>query len=91
MSFAPGKTNFSLDNNSDFLQKKKKVTNTNLPKEKSWTETQKSDIRIYFKKQIKEKVAPRKQQVMEFLQKHPENFKNKNWVQVKSYVYNCYK
>ncbi|KAL1509086.1 hypothetical protein ABEB36_003882 [Hypothenemus hampei] len=74
-----------------FLQKKKKVTNTNLPKEKSWTETQKSDIRIYFKKQIKEKVAPRKQQVMEFLQKHPENFKNKNWVQVKSYVYNCYK
>ncbi|KAL1516207.1 hypothetical protein ABEB36_000126 [Hypothenemus hampei] len=71
--------NIESPTNSHFLQKKKKVTNTNLPKEKSWTETQKSDIRIYFKKQIKEKV------------KHPENFKNKNWVQVKSYVYNCYK
>ncbi|KAL1494246.1 hypothetical protein ABEB36_009871 [Hypothenemus hampei] len=81
----------SDDDNDEPKTTTKKLTNTNLPKEKSWTETQKSDIRIYFKKQIKEKVAPRKQQVMEFLQKHPENFKNKNWVQVKSYVYNCYK
>lgn len=61
-----------------------------MKKQKCWTDKQKADIKKHFKQHIKDKKAPRKHEVDEFL-RHSNNFKNKNWVQVKSYVYNCYK
>lgn len=60
-------------------------------KPKSWTEEQKEVINNFFKNHIKTKKAPKKHEVIELLGKHGDYFKNKTWIAIKSYVYNCYK
>lgn len=45
----------------------------------------------YFEKHIKYSKAPKKEEVENLIRKHKKLFKEKNWVKIKAYVYNCYK
>ncbi|CAH0549496.1 unnamed protein product [Brassicogethes aeneus] len=56
-----------------------------------WTEQQKKLIKSHFKNHIKYKIAPRKKETEEFIAQFKDIFKDRNWVIVKAYVYNCYK
>lgn len=56
-----------------------------------WTEEQKQIIKNHFKNHIKKKQAPRKNEVEKLIENHVNLFKDKNWVKIKAYVYNCYK
>lgn len=56
-----------------------------------WTQKQKEVITNFFKTHIKNKRAPRKQEVEELINRHKTLFKEKNWVKIKAFVYNCYK
>lgn len=56
-----------------------------------WTEKEKKIMKDFFKKNIKNRQAPKKNEVEEFKTQYPNLFKNKGWVIIKAFVYNCYK
>lgn len=45
----------------------------------------------FFKTHIKKKIAPKKAECLILREKHLDSFKNKDWVQIKVFVYNTYK
>lgn len=55
-----------------------------------WTQEHKDVLTNYFKEHIKNKHAPKKQEVTDFKNKHNNFFETNNWI-IKAYVYNCYK
>lgn len=57
----------------------------------SWAEEEKETVMKRFAKHIKKKIPPRKKECEELLQKFPKVFVNKDWVKIKTYVYNCYR
>lgn len=57
----------------------------------SWSTEQSRIVRQFFDKHIKEKIAPKKREVEELKGKYPTLFKNRNWVIIKAFVYNCYR
>ncbi|KAG5865299.1 hypothetical protein JTB14_013795 [Gonioctena quinquepunctata] len=56
-----------------------------------WSEEEKVLVREYFSNHIREKIPPRKQECTEFLKSHKEHFFNKDWIRVKTFVYNSYR
>ncbi|XP_044765585.1 uncharacterized protein LOC123321865 [Coccinella septempunctata] len=57
----------------------------------AWNKTQKDIMLQYFKKHIKNKIPPRKGECLEFREKNLDKFESKNWVQIKTFVYNTYR
>lgn len=55
-----------------------------------WTDQQKKLLRDYFKMKIKNKVTPKKPEIMKLKESHPDVFKNKDWVKMKAFIYNEY-
>lgn len=45
----------------------------------------------FFKTHIKNKIAPKRAECLEMRDKYLHEFKDKNWVQIKVFVYNTYK
>ncbi|XKL68712.1 hypothetical protein PGB90_006481 [Kerria lacca] len=48
-----------------------------------WTDQQKKLLRDYFKMKIKNKVTPKKPEIMKLKESHPDVFKNKDWLLTK--------
>lgn len=80
-----------LNNNSsepviESVPPKKKNTNGRI----KWHSTQKKNVLKYFQKHIKNKTVPKKEECLNFIKEHPE-FKDCDWVRVKTLVYNTYR
>lgn len=56
-----------------------------------WSNIQKDLILKYFKSHINKKIVPRKEECVEFLQKHYDLFNPCTWVRIKTLVYNTYR
>lgn len=54
-----------------------------------WTKDQKKIISTYFANHIKNKQAPKKHEIEEFIIEHPD-FENRNWATIKAVVFNIY-
>lgn len=72
------------------------VTEKALPKNEkavrgSWTSKHKSIMLKYFTNHIKNKIAPKKADCLQFKENFKELFKHKTWVQIKVFIYNTYK
>lgn len=53
-----------------------------------WTKEQKELTEEYFKRHIKKKISPKRDEVMSLIQEHTNVFHNKTWPVVKIYVCN---
>ncbi|KAK4880859.1 hypothetical protein RN001_004178 [Aquatica leii] len=62
-----------------------------IPQRGSWTGKQKSVMLSYFKKHIKNKESPKKAECLLLINEQPDLFGEKNWVQIKVFIYNTYK
>lgn len=56
-----------------------------------WTTEEKRIVRKYFDKHVKNKVTPRKYECDEFMKKHAKTLIGKDWVKIKTFVYNCFR
>ncbi|XP_025836251.1 uncharacterized protein LOC112906405 [Agrilus planipennis] len=56
-----------------------------------WCEKEKKIVLKYFSEHIKKKIPPKKQECEEFLKYYNTDFQNKDWVKIKTYVYNVYR
>lgn len=86
------------DAEDDVLPKnKRRVTeevtaNKNIKlKRHIWSEHEKQLVLTYFKKHIRSKKAPKKNECLELISKHPNFFKCDDWVRIKTLVYNTYR
>lgn len=57
----------------------------------SWTAKQKSIMQLYFKKNLRNKIAPRKAECLKLIQEKSDLFGDKTWVQIKTFIYNTYR
>nr|CAI5858238.1 unnamed protein product [Callosobruchus analis] len=56
-----------------------------------WTTKQKSFLLSYFKTHVKNKTPPKKEECVKLIEERPDLFGNKNWIQLKVFVYNTYR
>lgn len=56
-----------------------------------WTDNEKKIVLDYFKHHVKNKVTPKKHECDDFLEKHGKYLPNKDWVRVKTLVYNKFR
>lgn len=56
-----------------------------------WTTEQKRKTVTYFRENINNKVAAKKEEVLEFVNKYPILFQNKTWQMIKAFVQNQYR
>lgn len=56
-----------------------------------WTTEEKVIVRKYFDNHVKNKVTPRKYECDEFMKKHGKSLIGKDWVKIKTFVYNCFR
>ncbi|XP_050510332.1 uncharacterized protein LOC126887053 [Diabrotica virgifera virgifera] len=56
-----------------------------------WSDNEKQVLLQYFEKHIEKKITPRKHECDELLKLHPHVFENKDWVRIKTYVYNTFR
>ncbi|KAL3267596.1 hypothetical protein HHI36_023895 [Cryptolaemus montrouzieri] len=56
-----------------------------------WTEPEKRIVKNHFVTHINKKIPPKKHECMELLNKNKEELKNKDWVRVKTFVYNAFR
>lgn len=56
-----------------------------------WTEEQKRVTEFFFSNHIKEKIPPKKDEVMMLKEKYPKLFSNKPYPTIKAYVWNKYR
>ncbi|CAH1958498.1 unnamed protein product [Acanthoscelides obtectus] len=56
-----------------------------------WTSEQALLVKKHFKSHISTKKAPKKNECMQLIGKYPEIFHDKDWVRVKTFVYNIYR
>lgn len=80
-----------LENNSivpviETVQPKKKTTHGRI----KWHSIQKKIVLNYFQNHIKSKTLPKKEECLHFIKEHSE-FKEFDWVRVKTLVYNTYR
>lgn len=57
---------------------------------KKWNTEEKEKVLEKFKNHIKKKVVPKKHEVIEFINSHPD-FKESDWIRIKTLVYNSYR
>lgn len=58
---------------------------------KRWDVQQKKIMEKYFQKYIRKKQAPSKSDCLKFKEKYPKLFADRDWVTIKTFVYNCYR
>nr|CAI5842778.1 unnamed protein product [Callosobruchus analis] len=68
-----------------------KVLNRKRNLRATWTESEKEITRKYFSKHIQNKIAPKKLECEQFLEAHSQKFGSKNWLKIKTFVYNAYR
>lgn len=56
-----------------------------------WTSTEKKLVENYFRKHIKNRIIPKKHEWHQFLSKYGDKMIKKDWVKVKTYVYNTFR
>lgn len=56
-----------------------------------WSEEEKRLVCAYFKEHIKKKIPPKKHECELFLEKKGNLMVNKDWVRIKTFVYNIYR
>ncbi|KAJ8945466.1 hypothetical protein NQ314_009218 [Rhamnusium bicolor] len=56
-----------------------------------WDNGEKEMVLKHFKKHIKSKTAPRKQDCLNFIDNHPDKFFVSDWVRIKTLVFNTYR
>ena len=56
-----------------------------------WTQKEKDIVKSYFAKQIKNKITPKKHECNQFIVKHGNELQKKDWVRIKTFVYNTFK
>nr|CAI5857266.1 unnamed protein product [Callosobruchus analis] len=55
-----------------------------------WTKQQKKIVSSHFKKHIKNKIAPKKEECQKLITEHKDILHNLDWVRVKTFLYNTY-
>ncbi|KAF5280150.1 hypothetical protein FQA39_LY18126 [Lamprigera yunnana] len=55
-----------------------------------WTDEQKSIVRKYFQKHIRNKKSPKRLECEELNKKYPDILSNKNWLKIKVFIQNIY-
>ncbi|KAI4461252.1 hypothetical protein MML48_5g00016181 [Holotrichia oblita] len=56
-----------------------------------WTIQEKQCVLKYFQLHLKKKVTPKKHECIQFIEKHGKNLINKDWVRIKTLVYNSFR
>lgn len=79
-----------------FEEKKTKTENSTTCKRrkitrKAWKKEERTAAEKYFKTNIKNKIPPKKAQVLKFMEANPELFKDREWQTIKAYICNQYK
>lgn len=87
-----------LKSHANRINKKKKKNHKNeSPKEKKnvgrirWLQKEKEIVLKYFEKHVQNKITPKKHECNQFLVRHGKDLQNKDWVRVKTLVYNTFK
>lgn len=71
------------------VQKKKKQTEQ-VKRRGSWTDKHKKIMLKFFANHIKNKISPKKHECLELKKENSDLFGDKNWVQIKVFIYNTY-
>lgn len=56
-----------------------------------WTDNQKKTVLKFFKTHVTRRTAPKKNECLKFLELHPDLFVDKDWMRIKTLVYNTYR
>ncbi|KAL1516177.1 hypothetical protein ABEB36_000096 [Hypothenemus hampei] len=56
-----------------------------------WSSEEQKIIKHYFRENIKNKITPRKTECQNFLEQYGSQFINKDWVRIKTFVYNTFR
>lgn len=56
-----------------------------------WTDQEKTLVLDYFKDHLEKKATPRKYECDQFIAKHGKSMINKDWVKIKTFVYNSFR
>ncbi|CAG9826831.1 unnamed protein product [Diabrotica balteata] len=56
-----------------------------------WSAQEKNIVKLHFKHHIEEKITPKKEECELFISKNNKIFKNKDWVRIKTLVYNTFR
>lgn len=56
-----------------------------------WSKKEKIIVLRYFEKHVKLKITPKKHECQQFIQQHGDKLQNKDWVRVKTLVYNTFR
>lgn len=62
-----------------------------IPGRVPWSKLERDTVIKYFSKHIRNKIAPKKKETNEFKEKYPNLFYDKDWVKIKTFVYNQYR
>ncbi|KAL1490034.1 hypothetical protein ABEB36_013945 [Hypothenemus hampei] len=84
-----------------YKKKNKKSSETNqnasstvIPKisfRSKWSREEQNIVKRYFRENIKNKITPRKTECEDFLKQYGNQFLNKDWVRIKTFVYNQFR
>ncbi|KAJ3639911.1 hypothetical protein Zmor_003240 [Zophobas morio] len=85
------KRNSDLNKELDINNKKTKSEGNKKSGRLPWTEAQKKLVLNHFKKHIKNKVTPKKHECEELIVSHKDILGSKDWVRVKTLVYNTFR
>lgn len=56
-----------------------------------WSKNEKDIVIRHFKRHISKKIAPKKHECEELLANRKHDFTNKDWVRIKTFVYNTFR
>ncbi|GJQ88466.1 hypothetical protein Trydic_g19923 [Trypoxylus dichotomus] len=76
------------DDNSTNESKSVAKRKRRIAKRRAWTYEEKSITDVYFNRHITEKLTPRKEEVLRFMEIHRQLFKDRTWEMIKAYVCN---
>lgn len=66
-------------------------TKSTLCNRGKWTIKQKKIMLDHFKEHVGNKISPKKNECLEFKDKHKNQFEDKTWLQIKVFIYNTYR
>lgn len=87
-------TDFGLQDTEDTIARTiiKEQKGTKIEKRRgTWDDKQKSIVKNYFSKHIRDRKTPKKQECLHFQNENSDLFKEKSWIQIKVFVYNMFK
>lgn len=67
------------------------VTSSSVSGRMRWSASEKKLVLKFFKKNIEKKIAPKKEECLNFIRQNNKSFKECDWVRVKTLVYNTYR